>query len=297
MRAVILTAALACPAGLLAFQNAAPPATLTCDAAAIKPESYRLTTEAQALNVTSPPHRWWDKYDIGRDVKSVRDMNDAAIAIAERARALDDANLLAHAQLARQYVVTGVDARAAREEWRRTLDARGAIVWTATLYDVDPRSYFVLAFDRQGIRVYRFGQLAGALKTTFGAPAFPGPDRVELWRALGGCLPANQPPAAEIAWADVREIESDDFTLAFRLGRRVEIASDRRKTKNLETVVVNLHGVTGEFDYRYAMVSPMRPHRRTAERPAQFQERVRGLLVEFFDPEGRIKLPKQRRGW
>lgn len=297
MRAALLTAALVCPAGLLAFQDPAPPATLTCDAARIKPESYRLTTEAQALNITKPPYQWWNKYDIGKDPKDLRDMNEAAIAIAERARAFDDGNLLAHAQLARQYVVTGVDARDAREEWKRTLDARGAIVWVATLYDVDPRSYFVLAFDRESIRIYRFGQFAGALRTSFGVPAFPGPDREELWRALGGCLPPNVPPAAEIAWRDVREIASGDFALGFELNHRIELASDRGKRKNIDRVAVNLHGVTGDFDYRYAMYPAPRPifFRRGAERPAAFQERVRGMLVEFFDPEGRVALPKQRR--
>jgi hypothetical protein len=38
--------------------------------------------------------------------------------------------------------------------------------------------------------------------------------------------------------------------------------------------------------------------RRASAGAAAFQERVRGTLVEFFDPEGRITLPKQRRsGW
>jgi hypothetical protein len=295
MRAALLTAALLCPAGLVAFQDSIP-SRLTCDAGAIKPESYRLTTEAQALNITTPPYRWWDKYDIGRHPKDLKDINGAAIAIAERARALDDGNLLAHAQLAREYVVAAIDARDAREEWRRTLDARGAIVWTATLPDVDLRSYFLLAFDRQGLRIYRFGQLAGAFKTSQGEPVFPGPDRVELWRALGGCLPAGEVPAAEVAWADVREIEAGAFTLAFRLNHRIDITSDRRTRKNLDTLVVRLHGVVGGFDSRVVVFPPV-PVRPAADRPARFQERVRSLVVEFFDPERRIEIPRQRKGF
>jgi hypothetical protein len=33
-----------------------------------------------------------------------------------------------------------------------------------------------------------------------------------------------------------------------------------------------------------------------AKGPAAYQERVRYTLAKFFDPEGRIKLPKQKRG-
>src|SRR5689334_24141592 len=43
----------------------------------------------------------------------------------------------------------------AEAAWRTTLDNGGEVVWTATLYDVDARSYFVLAFDRMALRVYR----------------------------------------------------------------------------------------------------------------------------------------------
>jgi hypothetical protein len=265
---------------------------LTCDPGALRAESYRLTTEAQALNVTKPRSRWWDNYDIGREPKNPQ---DAAIAIAERARELDDRNLLAHAQLARYYVQAGVDADKARDAWRRTLDAGGAIVWTATLFDVDDRSFFVVAFDRQGIRLYRFGQLAGALRTTFGVPEFPGPDREDLWRALGGCFPPGVTPEATIAWDDVRELESGEYVLAFELARRVDIASDRRKRRSRDTVVINLHPVMGEFDYRYMRYRPLVLARNSTVGPAAFQERIRGMLIEFFDPDGSIRVPKQRR--
>src|SRR5688572_333495 len=122
MRLVIAATLLASAA----FQDPAPArsnAPLTCDAAAIKPESYKLTIEAQALNITKPYYRWWDNYDLGKNPKDVEDANDAAVVIAERARTLDDGNLLAHAQLARQYLVTGMDARETQKEWERTLGA------------------------------------------------------------------------------------------------------------------------------------------------------------------------------
>jgi hypothetical protein len=282
-----------------AFQDPVPTAKdtapLTCDPSSIAPESYRLTVEAQALNVTKPYYRWWDNYNIRKKAKDVKDAGEAAIVIAERARELDDRNLLAHAQLARLYVTAGVDAKAAHEEWRRTLDARRAIVWVATLFDVDDRAYFVVAFDRQGIRIYRFGQLAGALRTNFGVPEFPGPDREELWRGLGGCLPEGMAPEATIPWSSVRGLAAGNFVLWFELDRPITVTSDRGKRRTLETLMVSLHGTTGEFDFRRGY--PLQ-YRGVVTSAAAYQERVRGTLIEFFDPEGRIKLPKQRRsGW
>jgi hypothetical protein len=280
-----------------ALQDPAPAtnsAPLTCDPATIAAESYRLTVEAQALNVTKPYYRWWDNYDIGRKAKDVEDAGDAAIVIAERARELDDRNLLAHAQLARLYVTAGVDAKHAREAWRRTLDAGGAVVWVATLFDVDDRAYFVVAFDRQGIRLYRFGQLAGALRTNLGVPQIPGPDREELWRGLGGCLPDGMPPEATIPWSAIRELASGNFVLWFELDQPITVSSDRRKRRTLDTLMVSLHGTTGDFDFRRGY--PLR-YRGAVTSAAAYQERVRGTLIDFFDPEGRIKLPQQRRSW
>ena len=297
MSRLVLAVALVASA---AFQDPPPaPAKdsrpVTCDPSAIAQESYRLTVEAQALNVTKPHYRWWDNYDLGTRPKDVKGVTDAAITIAERARTLDDGNLLAHAQLARQYLVAGVDARQAHDAWRLTLDGGGAIVWTATLYDVDDRAFFVTAFNREGIRIYRFGQLAGAVRTAYGVPQFPGPDREELWRALGGCLPDGLAPEATIPWSSIREIGSGNFVLWFGLDRPVTIASDRGKRKSLQTVMINLHGAAGDFDFRFGGRGSPWAMRRVSAVAAAYQERVRGTLVEFFDPEGRITLPKQRR--
>ena len=275
-------------------------APATCDATAISTESYRLTIEAQALNLTKPYYRWWDQYDIGKRPRDVEDLDDAAVVIAERARELDDRNLLAHAQLARQYLIAGVDAKQAHEAWRRALDGGGAIVWTATLFHVDDRAYFVAAFDRQGIRIYKLGQLAGAIRMEYGVPALPGPDHEDFWRAFGGCFPASLAPEATIAWSSVRKIEAGNFVLWFELDSPVTISSDRGRRKRLSTVMINLHTSRGDSDFRYGVGGPrgaffVRP---TAVGPAAYQERVRGTLIELFDPEGRIKVPPQRRyGW
>jgi hypothetical protein len=61
----------------------------------------------------------------------------SATSVAEYALRLDDRNLLAHATLARQCAVVGEDADRA---WRTVFDNAGAVVWTATLYDVDAKS-------------------------------------------------------------------------------------------------------------------------------------------------------------
>ena len=70
--------------------------TLTCDATQIHADSYRLTTEAQALNLTRPRTNWWDAFDVTlspyRD--ALADINEGALAIAERALEIDDRNLL-----------------------------------------------------------------------------------------------------------------------------------------------------------------------------------------------------------
>jgi hypothetical protein len=211
----------------------------------------------------------------------------------------DDHNLMAHARLAREYVIEGVDARRADEEWRRVLDSGGAIAWTATLYDVDARSYFVVAFDRVGMRIYRMGQLAGPLQTRFGGVFdLPGADRESFWQAVNGCLPTNVVPEASIPWGHVTELDARNWVLEFHLARRVSIASDRGKRKRVERIKVNLHGATGDLHVLYNW-DPYRGAtnvRGIGTGPALYQERVRRTLVKFVDPAGRIRLPPQRRG-
>jgi hypothetical protein len=112
------------------------------------------------------------RLDLGNAVDDLADLNGSSTWAAERARSLDPHNLLAHGLLARQYVVTGQDARAADGEWATVLDNGGAVVWTATLYDVDAKSYFLLAFDRNQLRIYRYGELAGRFATHMGMPQF-----------------------------------------------------------------------------------------------------------------------------
>jgi hypothetical protein len=269
----------------------------TCDPAAIDRESYRLATEAQALNVLRPRYEWWHGFLIGKHADDLADLNDTAVHLAERARELDDRNLLAHGLLARGYVVTGEDASKAGAAWRRAVDGGGAVTWTATLYDVDARSFFVLAFDRQALRVYRFGQLAGAFETTMGTPTFPEVENARFWRAMGGCIDSVDAPEAQIPWADVTEIKSGNWVLWIKFRNSVRIRSDRGKKKDVRELKVNLHGQTGDLTLRYtANGGRVENLRGIAVGPTDYQRRVQHVLATMFDPLKRIKLSQKGRG-
>ncbi len=166
------------------------PALLTCDPELLNRESYRLATDAQAMNVTRPRTDWWDGFDASLNTHqdALGDLNDAALTIAERALALDPRNRLARSQLARQLVILGAEGDRARQEIDSLFDAGGALAWTSTLYDVDAKSFFVMGFDREGIRVFRFGEAAPGFTKHLGVPEFPGPEATALWRAWGGCF-------------------------------------------------------------------------------------------------------------
>ena len=274
----------------------------TCDGSRIDPDSYALATRAQAAIVTEDRLDWWDGFNVGNAFDALHELNASSTWAAERALELDPHNLLAHGVLARQYVVIGADARRAEEEWRTTLDHGGAIVWTATLYDVDTKSYFVTAFDRETLRVYRFGELAGKFDTHLGMPQFPGGDRERLWRAWGGCIDAAAQPEAVIPWADVREIKAGNWVLYFKLTHKVRITSDRGKKSDLDELKVNLHGASGSIEVHTTRdpIDPWKLDVRTMGiGPLAYQERIRRTLVAFVDPDKRIVLPKASRsaGW
>jgi len=282
--------------------QAIPTGSPTCDSTRINPDSYALATRAQAAIVTEDRLDWWDGFNVGNAFDALHDLNSSSIQAAERALELDPHNLLAHGVLARQYVVIGEDAKLAEEEWRTTLDHGGAIVWTATLYDVDTKSYFVMAFDRESLRVYRFGELAGRFDTHFGLPQFPRGERERLWRAWGGCIDAAARPEVVIPWAEVREIKAGNWVLYFKLTHKVRITSDRGKKADVDEIKVNLHGGSGSIDVRTTS-DPIDPWKVDVHTvgigPLAYQERIRRTLVALVDPDNRIVLPKASRsaGW
>jgi hypothetical protein len=266
----------------------------TCDAQAIDPESYRLTTRAQALNVTAERHTWWDSFKLGKFEEDAYDLHEVAARLAERALQIDPRNLMGHSILARTFLVLD-EPEPAEAAWRATLDAGGTVVWTATLYDVDARTYFVMAFDRRAIRIYRFGQVAGTYKKAFGGiPEFPGPENERFWVSLAGCLDPELVPEASVPWPDVREIKAGNWVLYFKLTRPVTIATDDGKRKKLDEIKVALHGRTGSLEV-YKPVGDDKLAMR-GRGPAGYQDLVRRTLVKFVDPVKRIALPPVKPG-
>jgi hypothetical protein len=264
-------------------------ASLTCDAERLDPRSYRLTTRAQALIVTDED-RFRDPFALGEHAADLLDLNLATTRAAERALAIDPANRMAHAILARQFLVLG-EPEPAEQAWQAVVESGGGVAWTGTLYDVDARTYFLLVFDQAGIRVYTFEQAAGTVERGFyGIPEFPGPENEGFWAAVGGCLDPELRPQARIAWGDVSEIEAGNWVLWFKLAREVRISSDRtNKARSLREIKVALHGRTGQLEV-YKPVGEERLATR-GRGPAGFQDLVRRTLVKLFDPERRIRLP------
>jgi hypothetical protein len=279
--------------------------SFTCDPDLLNRESYRLSTDAQALNVTRPRTNWWDGFDasLRTHQHALGDLNDAALAIAERALDLDPKNQLARSQLARQLVILGDDPDRARAEIKALFANGGALAWTATLYDVDAKAFFVMGFDRAGIRVFRFGEAAPNFTKRLGVPEFPGPEAGNLWRAWGGCF-AGLRQEAFVPWSDVREIAAGNFVIWFRFNTPVTVTSDNRKKKALKEFKVALHGAMGTVEYRHTPGSgdddrwwqDTRTFSGVGIGPSSYQNRIRMVLVNEIDPGRRIVLPKQKRG-
>ena len=277
----------------------------TCDPGQLNRESYRLTTDAQAMNVMRPRTDWWDGFDasLRPHQDALGDLNDAALTIAERALDLDPRNQLARSQVARQLVILGEQGDRARAEIKSLFAQGGALAWTATLYDVDARSFFVMAFDRHGIKVFRFGEAAPNFTRRLGVPNFPGPEAHTLWRAWGGCFDTLRAEAV-VPWSDVREIAAGNYVIWFRFNTPVTVTADSHKKKTLKEFKVALHGAMGTVDFRQTPGSgdndrwyeDTRTFTGIGRGPASYQDRIRLVLVSEVDPAGRIKLPKQKRG-
>jgi hypothetical protein len=290
-RAATLTIALVLPA----LASAGSPAQPTCQADQIDPASYALTTRAVATAVTEPRHGWLDSFDLGKYEYDLYDLNLAVTRAAERALEIDAHNLLAHQILARQYLVLG-EPDLAQASWRAAFAAGGAVAWTATLYDVDARTYFLVAFDVRGIRVYRFEQVVDRLKRGFySIPEFPGPADARFWAASAGCIPTEIVPEAEVPWSSVREIKAGNWVLWFKLDKPVRIASDRTgKRKTLDEIKLNLHGRTGSLEV-YKPVGEDQLALR-GRGPSDYQDMVRRTLASFIDPQQRLSLPPVKPG-
>jgi len=278
----------------IAVAGRAEERTLTCDRDAIDPRSYRLTTRAVATAVTTQDYDFWDRFDIDAHEEALGDLNDAVTFAARHAAQIDSRNMMAHAILARQFLIAE-DAEHAEKAWARVMDAGGSVVWTASIYNVDARSYFFVAVSRQDIRLYRFSQMTRQYKKGFySIPEFPGPDDERFWAASGGCIDPEIRPDAVVPWANVREIKAGNWVLYFKLTQPVALVSDRGKSKKVGEIKVLLHGRTGSIEY-YKPVGE--EHLGTRGRgPWSYQEIIRRTLVKFVDPERRIALPPSKPG-
>ena len=301
-----LTAALVAASTAALAQPAPDQLRLTCNRTDIDERSYDLTTAAQAANLLEPRHSFWDRFIINEHLGALDDLNRDARRLAERAREADPRNLMAHSILARQYLIFGW-MRRAEQTWRLVLDNGGAVAWTATLYDVDYKSHFLMAFDRERLRIYRAGQFASTIPRRLGYAKFPGPDEVRFYEASAGCPDPSVVPVADVPWEQVREIKAGNWVLWFKLSRPVTVVSDRRKKKSLREIKVNLHGETGHVEI-LASPNPDWDPREDDEHerwtnvrgiglgPYDYQHRVREMIVRVADPEGRIRLTSSSRG-
>jgi len=281
--------------GALSALLLAGPASLTCDPHVLDQRSYRLTTRAMAEVVNQERTDWWGYWDLRNVQDDLADLNDSTARAAARALELDPRNRMAHAVLARYHLIA-LDGERAAEEWATVLDAGGAVAWTGTLYDVDARTYFLLAFDLRGIRIYRFDQVVERVKRRFyGIPEFPGAQDERFWAASGGCIDPAIRPEAFVPWSTVREIKAGNYVLWFKLTQPIRVSSDRSgKTKTLDEIKVNLHGAGGDFEvYKPVGEDDLAVRGRG---PAGFQDLVRRTLVSFVDPDRRIALPRLKPG-
>jgi hypothetical protein len=196
------------------------------------------------------------------------------------------------ADTARSNIIAGTDGAAAIEAWRRVLGSGGTIGWTVTEYNVDPRSAFVFAFDREALRVYRAG--------AFG-------EHVD--RATSGCIDSLVPPEAVIPWRNVREIEAGNWVLWFRLREPVTIRSDRGHRERVDELKAYFHGAGGgDLTFYYNLrhegripfwnvdVYEVENLRGIAVGPTDFQRRLQFVIAQAVDPDERIAMKRKGRG-
>jgi hypothetical protein len=270
-------------------------ASLTCDRATLAPRSYRLTTRGVASVIHEERTNYWRSGDLGSVQDDLEDLNYGVERVAVRALESDARNLMAHALIARQALID-LDGERAEAAFARVFAAGGAVAWSGTLYDVDARNYFLLAFDHRGIRVYRFEQLAQMVERGFyGIIKFPSSEDERFWAAASGCIPTEITPDAEVSWDQVREIKAGNYVLWFKLTHPVTITSDRnRKRKTLDEIKVALHGAVPSFEVYKPVGEDYLATR--GRGPAGFQDLTRRVLVKFVDPDHRIALPPVKPG-
>jgi hypothetical protein len=285
------------------FSRAAP---LTCDRSVIDRESYQFATIGQARALLADRSDFWDAFRINRHIATLRELNLDAQELAEHALARDPRNMMAHSILARQYTVLGWD-RAAVDAWSRVVNDGGVVMWTATLYDVDYKSYFLMSFGREAVRIYRMGQFTGAIDRRLGYAKFPEPSETAFYEATAGCPNPSIVPMATIRWTGVNELRSGNWVLWFKLASPVTLVSDRGNKKTLREIKVNLHGETGEVKFLAERNPDYVPGwdddseafenvRGIGLGPWDYNRRVRDMILRFAEQASHIKRTSAGRG-
>jgi hypothetical protein len=196
------------------------------------------------------------------------------------------------ANTARDNIITATDGAAAIAAWRSVIASGGAVAWAVTEYNVDARSTFVFAFDRHALRVYRAGAFGPTMDT-----------------AMDGCLPAAAEPEAVIPWTSIREIESGNWVLWFKLAEPVSISSDRGGRRSVRELKAYFHGApAGDLTYHYnadyvghipfwnVSLYEIRNLRGIAVGPNDFQRRLQFVIASVVDSQQRIALKRKGRG-
>jgi hypothetical protein len=283
-----------------------PAASLTCDRQVIDPASYEMATAGQARTLLADRSDFWDAFRINAHISTLAGLNLDAQELAERALERDSRNMMAHSILARQYAVLGWEREAA-DEWTHVVNSGGVVVWTATLYDVDYKSYFLMSFGRDAVRIYRMGQFTGPIDGRLGYAKFPEPSELAFYEAAAGCPNPSVRPMATIPWSNVKELRSGNWVLWFKLSQPVTLTSDRDRKKRLSEIKVNLHGATGEvrilaepnpdFDPGWDDESDaFKNVRGIGLGPWDYNRRMRDLILRFAEPTRHIKRTSASRG-
>jgi len=265
-----------------------------------------MATIGEARALLADRSDFWDAFRLNSHIATLRALNLDAQELAERAAARDPRNMMAHSILARQYTILGWDREAA-DSWSRVVGHGGVVVWTATLYDVDYKSYFLIAFGRDAARIYRMGQFTRTVDRKMGFAKFPGANETGFYEATGGCPNKSVAPVATIRWSDVKEVRSGNWVLWFKLSAPVTIESDRGNRKALREIKANLHGETGgvkmlaernpEFDPEFDGEDDENKNvRGIGSGPWEYNRRLRDTILRFAEPAGHIKRTSAGKG-
>ena len=308
MISFLFTPAIAKQSAILPIRQSAsaPIESLSCHRDVIDPESYDMATIGQARALFADRSDFWDVFRINQHIATLRELNLDAQELAERALARDSRNMMAQSILARQYTVVGWD-RGAIAAWTRVVDNGGVVVWTATLYDVDYKSYFLMSFGRDAVRIYRMGQFTNDIDRRLGYAKFPAATEVAFYEATAGCPDPSIVPVATVPWTNVKELRSGNWVLWFKLTRPITIVSDRDKRKKLSEIKVNLHGETGEvhilaernpnYDPRWDDEDEaFKNVRGIGLGPWDYNRRLRDMILRFAEPQNHIKRSSAGRG-